>query len=381
MRILLYTSTFFPTTGGAEYVVHYLATLFARMGHTAHVLAPRPKRSARKDGEIPKEYPVYYYRRPPSSRWGVRMTLAKLWRLDRCHDYDVIHAHVAYPPGYVAATFGRFTRAKIVVTPHGSDVIPTERLRQNPRLDARVRRALSEADAVTAISRSMRDTIIDAGAPAPKVHLIPNAIDPSEFEEKGPFPHTSPYILAVGGFRKRKGFDTAIRAFNMVAAERPGIELCIAGDGAERENLQRLAKDLALADRVVFPGNVLGPDKIRLYNSSLFFVCPSRWEEPFGIVNLEAMAAGKAVVASSRGGIADIVVDGETGLLVPHDDPEAMAKAFRRMLDDEGLRIRLGENGARRVAENFTWERIAREYLDLFEKITAQRRRAGEIDE
>jgi len=379
MRILLYTSTFFPTTGGAEYVVHYLATHFTRMGHTAHVLAPRPKRSKGKD-DIPKEYPVYYYFRPPSQKRGVRITLLRLFQLQFRHDYDVVHCHVSYPPGYVAATFKRFARPGIIVTPHGSDVIPTERLRQNPRLDRRVHKALKSADAVTAISRSMRDTIIGAGAPDGNVHLIPNGIELSECEVEGEFPHPRPYILAVGGFRKRKGFDTAIRAFHLIADDFPGIDFYIAGDGVERENLERLVSELGMEERIKLPGNVLGPDKVRLYNSCLFFVCPSRWEEPFGIVNLEAMAAGKCVVATARGGIVDIVVDGETGLLVRHDDPGAMADAFRRVLSDEGLRASLGTNGARRVQE-FTWEKVARQYLDLFEKTRNAKEHIGEPDE
>ena len=129
---------------------------------------------------------------------------------------------------------------------------------------------------------------------------------------------------------------------------------------------------LGLGDRVTFPGRVDHATAMRLFAGCSSFVLPSR-HEPFGIVNLEAMAAGKAVVATRVGGVPEIVTDGENGLLVEPEDSAELATALRRLADDAALRERLGAAGRQR-AEGFTWPAIASAYLDVYETVLDRRR-------
>ena len=131
-------------------------------------------------------------------------------------------------------------------------------------------------------------------------------------------------------------------------------DLLLAGDGPERAALEQLARDLKLGEKVKFLGRAERPVAVSLFKGCSFFVLPSRLE-PQGIVNLEAMACGKAVIASKVGGVPEIVLDGETGLLFPGEDVAALANALTRMADDAALRARMGAAGRAR-AETLDWK-------------------------
>jgi glycosyltransferase involved in cell wall biosynthesis len=110
------------------------------------------------------------------------------------------------------------------------------------------------------------------------------------------------------------------------------------------------------------------PDLVGLYNEAAVFACPSIYE-PFGIINLEAMACETPVVACAVGGIKEVVVDGETGFLVPPQDPDRLAAALSKVLDDPDLAARMGRAGRARVLEHFTWDRIAEKTVAMYETL------------
>jgi glycosyltransferase involved in cell wall biosynthesis len=143
-----------------------------------------------------------------------------------------------------------------------------------------------------------------------------------------------------------------------------GHDLLLAGDGPERDALGRLAHALGLAGRVHFLGATGRATTARLFAGCSFFVLPSRME-PLGIVNLEAMASGKAVLAARVGGVPEIVEDGKTGLLVESGDAEALACGILRLAADVPLRARLGAEG-RKAAERFNWPSIAAAYARVY---------------
>jgi glycosyltransferase involved in cell wall biosynthesis len=130
------------------------------------------------------------------------------------------------------------------------------------------------------------------------------------------------------------------------------------------EALKSLGQELKLDGQAHFVGRVDRAGAIALFKGCEWFVLPSR-HEPMGIVNLEAMAAGKAVVASRVGGVPELVEDGQNGLLVPPDDPDALALALRRLASDAALSRRLGECGATR-ARDFDWDAITAQYLEIY---------------
>jgi hypothetical protein len=170
---------------------------------------------------------------------------------------------------------------------------------------------------------------------------------------------SQPIIGGLGRLDPQKGFDVLIDALALL----PGVSAVVSGDGPEREALMRRAHDRAVADRFAILGwkDETGP----LLRSLDVFVLPSRYEG-LPLALLDAMATGTAVVASDVGAVSEAVVSGETGLLVPPDDPKALAAGIRQLLDDERLRQRLGAAARAAWQAEFTAERMQQRYVNLF---------------
>lgn len=147
----------------------------------------------------------------------------------------------------------------------------------------------------------------------------------------------------------------------------PTAQLLLVGEGAERSRLQQLVESLGVGDAVTMPGF---DSNIPALLPKLDLCVHPAVDEAFGLVLLEAMAAGKAVVATNVGGVGEIVADGETGLLVPPRDPEALSGAVCTLLADADRRVRMGKAGRRRVEREFTIEKTVRGYERLYEELT-----------
>jgi L-malate glycosyltransferase len=251
---------------------------------------------------------------------------------DAARGADLVHAHWL-PAGWVAARTGK----PFVVTLHGTDV---ELARRVPRL-ARV--VFGRAAAVVAVSNAIADAARSLGAR--EVTVIPNGIDvpPTAGAEADP-----PYALYAGRLSKEKG------VLELADAAR-GLPLVVAGDGPLRARVPQAR------------GFVPRAELLRLLDESAVVVCPSR-REGFGMTCLEAMAWGKPVVATAVGGLLDLVVDGETGLLVPARDGRALRAAIEHVLGDSDLRRRFGTAGRERAYE-FDWSRVLPRLLALYERV------------
>jgi L-malate glycosyltransferase len=373
MNLCLYTATFLPTIGGAELVLHALASALEAQGHAVTVLAPRVRRA---DNRVRAAYHLRRYQRPSSKRFGVRQILLYLlheyWR----RPFDVLHCHGAYPPAYVGATFKRLLNLPMVVRPHGSDILPGEFVRAHAKLEQRLTQALAAADLVIAQSQFLRREIWSLGVPDGKIRLIPNGVHVAEFQaprSAPPLPY--PYILAMGRFSPKKGFDVLVQAFTSVAAEDPCVHLVLAGAGKGLTAYTALVEEHHLQDRVHFVGLVEGAVKKQLLQHCLFFVCPSR-REPFATVNLEAMAAGQAIVATGVGGNLEVVSEGENGFLVPPDDPEALATRMLTLLKDPAQRAAMGQVSSA-LAKRYDWRVILPAYRAVFEEALRRHRDQG----
>ena len=159
-------------------------------------------------------------------------------------------------------------------------------------------------------------------------------------------------LLTVARLVPRKGVDVTIRALALLAADHPELAYLVVGEGPQRAELEALARECCVADRVVFTGRV--PDVAPFHHAADIFVMPNRQmddgeREGYGIVFADAGLAGKPVIAGRSGGATDAVVDGETGLLVDPTDPGAVATAIRRLLADPALAARMGEAGRERA--------------------------------
>ena len=198
--------------------------------------------------------------------------------------------------------------------------------------------------------------------------MVYNGIRLQDFENQAPREHPRPYVLGIGRHVPQKGFDVLLRAYALARQEFADNahwpDLLLAGAGPQHGEFKQLSAQLALGDAVHFVGRVDRAGAVALFKGCSFFVLPSR-HEPMGIVNLEAMAAGKAVVASRVGGVPELVKQDENGLLVPPGDEEALADALLQLVRDPARNARLGANGAQRVRA-FDWDAIAEQYLEVY---------------
>lgn len=224
------------------------------------------------------------------------------------------------------------------------------------------------------------------GVPQERISITPCGVDLDLFQATGPAEeHERTYrILSVGRLVPRKGVDVAIRSLALLRdAGFHDVELLIVGgdatameSDAEARRLLSVAAALGVRQHVTICGQVPREAMPGIFRSADAVVC-TPWYEPFGIVPLEAMACGVPVVAAAVGGLRDTVVDHETGLLVPPQDPPATAEALARLLADPGLRRELGRAGQQRARARYSWDRVAAEtekaYLQTFSAKAAAR--------
>jgi glycosyltransferase involved in cell wall biosynthesis len=266
--------------------------------------------------------------------WAAPLLVAAMTRAVRraARGAELVHAHWL-PSGAVAAFAGK----PFVVTLHGTDVALGRHVRPLARA------ALRRAREVIAVSESLAGEARELGAPSPRV--IPNGVEiPTT---SGP-EATPSEVLFAGRLSEEKGIEDLLAA----AA---GLRLVVAGDGPLRPKV---------ADALGF---VPRDELSRLYDRAAVVVCPSR-REGFGVTCAEAMAHGRAVVASSVGGLSELVEHEVTGLLVPPRDPIALRAAIDRLLADPALRARLGAEARRRVARQCGWERVTDATLETYER-------------
>jgi glycosyltransferase involved in cell wall biosynthesis len=284
--------------------------------------------------------------------------------------FDVLHCHGAYPPAYVGAPFCQIFKIPFVVRPHGADILPGEYIRSNPRLERRLRQALAAAHLVIAQSADLACEIKALGVPDAKIRLIPNGVRLAPFQERlQPPPWPYPYILAMGSFSHKKGFDVLLHAFADFVAQEPSVHLVLAGSGKELRLYEQIIEQLSIREWVHLVGVVHGSQKVQLLQHCLFFVCPSR-REPFASVNLEALAAGKPIVATAVGGNVEVVVDGGNGWLVPPEDPQALAARMLVLLKDPASRAIMGQQSAH-LAQRYDYQVILPRYTAVFEEAIA----------
>ena len=314
-------------------------------------------------------------------------------------DAELIHCHTWYTDmgGLLA---GLLWGVPFVLTIHSLEPLrpwKVEQLGNAYHLSAWMERtAIERADAIIAVSRETRQDVLRLFDVKPeRVHVIHNGIDPEEYRPTTARDALSrygidqrPFLLFVGRITRQKGIIHLVDAIPDID---PGLQVVLCAGTPDTPEIGRemeagVAKIAAVRPGVIWIREMLSRrDVIQLYSHAAVFCCPSLYE-PFGIINLEAMACETAVVASAVGGIPEVVVPEETGLLVDPGldrggvdvvDPAAfsarLAAAINRLARDPGLRQRLGENGRRRAVEQFSWDAIARRTLDLYHSLLESR--------
>jgi L-malate glycosyltransferase len=290
--------------------------------------------------------------------------------LIRRHQIRVLHSNSAGPCQWLAPVARRL-RLPLLAHLH------TGYLRRS-----RYALLLHQASLVVGVSRQVVTPFIEDGIDPEYTRIIYNGIDFSRLRPKASadfrralgLPNDAVVVTSIGSLIRRKGQDVLLRAFSLLGAARER-HLLVVGDGPEQAQLERLVVELGLKGRVTFLGysNDIG----QICSASDVLALASRMES-FGLVLAEAGYFGLPVVASAVGGIPEVVEDGVTGLLVPPEDPAALAAALARLIDDRDYRIRLGRAGRERVEVLFSVERMAENFHQAYERLNRMpRRRLG----
>jgi len=372
--------------GGLARHVHALSRELVGLGHRVFVLTRGaeglPAESVQDGVWVRRVHP--YFQDPKDFRlWVAHLNFALLEAgvdLMRTLGSDVIvHAH-DWLTAFAARGLKNLFQAPLVATIHA-----TEHGRNGGIHDAGQQYINDvewwltyEAWRVVVCSQSMRREVQDLfGLADEKVTVIPNGVDLRDPPREGAPPRerfAAPdehLLIHVGRLVPEKGAAVLIRALPLLL-DRYRVRLVISGVGPYREELVRLAADLGVSDRVLFAGWL--PDEViqHLYRMADVAVVPSLYE-PFGIVALEAMAAGTPLVVSDVGGLGEIVTDGETGLKVPPGRPRALAEAIGMLLSHRRAARRMAAAARQRVAERYTWPAVARTTARLYDEVRAAR--------
>jgi glycosyltransferase involved in cell wall biosynthesis len=271
---------------------------------------------------------------------------------------DILHASLPHPWScQYAILAGLLTRGvRTVAVQHA--ILP-------PRVRSQAwtnHQTLSRLDAHIALSPTQAGLIEGMARLRPgSMRVIPNGVADFRVEAE-PRPVEGPIVGSVGRLAPEKGFDLLLRALQQV----PGLTAVLAGKGPEGEPLERLAAELGVADRVLMPGFV--PDARTWMAMYDVFAIPSR-SEGMPLTLIEAMLASRPVVATAIGGMPDVVVDGETGLVVPPEDPDALAEALRVLFADDAPRSTMGRRARARAKEEFSFEKMVQSYEALYENL------------
>ncbi|MBW3659512.1 MAG: glycosyltransferase family 4 protein [Actinobacteria bacterium] len=277
---------------------------------------------------------------------------------------DVVHVHEPAVP-LVALTASLGTDVPTVGTYHAW----SERDRAYRSARPALRRVARRLDVRVAVSQAACEYHSRAlGLSERDFRIIPNAVDVERFASASPIPgHAPPTLLFVGRLERRKGLEQLLRALLLLKPDRPDVRVLVVGEGPERDRCQAMIPARLRSD-VVFLGRVDADDLPRFYRSADLFVSPALGGESFGIVLLEAMAAGTPVVASDIPGYRSVLRHELHGRLVPPGDPRALADAIATLLDNPALREAMGRE-AQVAARDYDWAAVTARLRSLYGQI------------
>ncbi len=397
-RILLMPSSYPPVLGGVQTAAHALARHLAAQERQVEVLTNHYPRTLRRR-EVIDGIPVHraLFLQPRLAEWRngrLDLWLASLYyypaalldasQLVDAFQPDVVNVHFPDAQIPIVPWLRRRRTFRLIVSLHGHEILRwleatgggsddsgTGLQRRNSEY-RKLTGLLQVAEGVTACSRWLLNKAIELEpSVAAKGHVIANGIDLDRFTDKACFSHARPYILAFGRLTHVKGFDMLLRAFSLVAPDHPGLDLLIAGDGEDRAELGALGERLNLDGRVLFTGRATPAEVVRLLNGCAFVIVPSR-SETFGIAALEALAAGKPVLATRVGGLGEFLENGlGSGSGARTQLVEAtvgsLAEGIRHWLTPQTALASQRDSHPLDLSR-FTWNSVATQYGEVYER-------------
>ena len=372
LKIGLFSPYDHAVHGGVQSHINELAGQFRSWGHTVRIVAPSSSRASISDPDfVPMGRPV-----PLPTAGSVARVSLSVWlrprikTLLRREKFDILHSHeplVGFVP-LGAVTLVDTERTVNVATFHSYRgrrawwAIGSDRL-ANPLLKSLHGRIAVSEPASEFINRHFPGDY----------RVIPNGIRVDDFADASPIPELMDgkiNVLFLGRLEKRKGLRYLLSAYSKLKWDLPDLRLIVVGAGNPDAECYRIMSERNLQD-IVFTGRVSDEMRARYFKSAHVYCSPATGNESFGIVLLEAMAAGAPVVATDIRGYASVAHHGHDSLLVPPKDDDALAQAILALVGDPDLRARLAEQGVR-TADAFRWERVARRVIDYYNEFVPE---------
>lgn len=367
----------YPTFGGSGVVATELGKALARKGHEIHFITyNQPVRLGAFGRNIyyhevrVSDYPLFEY--PP-----YELVLAsKLVDVAKYEKLDLLHVHYAIPHASAALMARQILQQEgiylpFVTTLHGTDITLVGK---DSSFEPVITYAINQSDAVTAVSKSLREDTYSHFGVTREVEVIPNFVNLANYLHNGDVhdrenyaPNGEKILTHVSNFRKVKRVEDVVAVYSKVREKMPA-KLLLVGDGPERHTIEQICRELGTCSDIRFLGKLQQPENI-LAISDLFLMTSET--ESFGLSSLEAMACGVPVISTNTGGIPEVNVQGETGFLSNVGDVDEMSANAIRLLTDEDMHATFRKN-ARAHAEQFDISRIVPMYEQLYERVVEE---------
>ena len=376
MNILIPTADYPPIEGGIATVTLQLSRELAASGHAVTIIAPHfPGQE-----DFDSNEPVSVVRFRGYGLGWLRLLPMLAATLPRAKNADaILGINIAYG-GLIGLLAQRLFNTPYVTFGYAYEFL---KFRGVPLLAALLRRAYKRSTLVVAISGFTRERLVEFGVPDTLIETIlpgapqTNPLSPEQLEEVKRAYKLNGHriVLAVGRMIPRKGHATLVRAMPRILESHPETMLVCAGRGPCLDETSDLARALGVADHVLLPGYLPDDHVAALYQACDVFALPTGQDargqvEGFGLVFAEAQAHGKPVVAGRSGGVVDAIIDGETGLLVPPDDPESLADSIVLLLSDPEKSAALGAKAKDRIARELNWRHFTQRLLEALGRRT-----------
>ena len=358
-----------PNVGGAEVNFQEIFTRLVKRGHEVTLLCSRHDRSFPEEEWIDG---IRHIRR--GNRNTFNYTVPMVYRREfRDAPIDIVMDDINKIPFYTPM-YVRHPLFAMIHHLHGSSIYGDTFLPAGMyvHLTEKLIPFFYKGLPFIAVSKSTKAELVRMGLRAEDIEIVHNGVDHATYQPDESIRATEPLIACVTRLKKYKGIHLLLHAMALIKKEIPDVKLVITGRGDYEPKLIKLTRTLQLDDCVEFAGFIPKEKKAELCRRAKLLVNPSA-KEGWGLSVIEANACGTPVVAADVPGLRDSVVDGETGLLYPHSDIEAMAKAVIKLLNDEGLRSRLGERSLE-WSKEFTWQKASEQVEGLIERIVSERR-------
>jgi len=302
--------------------------------------------------------------------------LFNLYKIIIREKINIVHAHWAFPQGFIAAVLKKMLnmKYKVIITIHGGDIYGI----RNIFLRKIMFWAFNNSDLINPVSYAVKNEIMKGNInKSIPIRILSMGVDTSKFNRKKQSNHIrkkfnlEKYLIYVGRLSEKKGVKYLIEAMAMILELYPKMKLIVVGDGKEKDKLIKLSHDLNINENIIFTGIVPNNELINYYSEAYISVFPSQ-SEGLGLVIIESMLCECPVIASDVGGIKELVINEKTGLLIDQKSSKQIAATVIRFMKDKKLRKTIIKNANKHVEEKYSLESISKKYYKIYKDLLSK---------